>query len=387
MTLRVGHGLLGFVALSAMLVLSACTPKLGPVAFHAQDNPEQLSDWNLLQARGDYLALNDGVVAYDLNTPLFSDYAHKLRTIWMPKGTVAHYDAQRSFDLPVGTIISKTFYYPVPAAGAADPDSVIADDARAAPVSAAGLPLAHVRLIETRLLVRRKEGWVALPYVWNREQTDAVLSREGDEVALRLQRYGNGNSGNFTYVVPNVNQCAGCHATDNSTRVILPIGLKARHLNRDYAYAAGIENQLQHLAGLGYLDGVPAPAVVPRNADWQDQTQPLEHRARAYLDINCGHCHNPKGPANTSGLMLDIATVENLRLGVCKPPVAAGQGTGDHIFDVVPGKPAESILAYRLDSIDPGAMMPEVGRGTRHAAGVALIDAWIASLPGDCRPL
>jgi uncharacterized repeat protein (TIGR03806 family) len=243
-----------------------------------------------------------------------------------------------------------------------------------------------VRLIETRLLVRRKDGWATLPYVWNKEQTDAVLSREGDEIALTLER-NDGKHDDFTYVVPNVNQCAGCHATNNSTRVILPIGLKARHLNRDYAYEGGVENQLQHLARIGYLDGLPAPAAVPRNADWQDQAQPLEQRARAYLDINCGHCHNPKGPANTSGLTLDIATVENLRLGVCKPPVAAGQGTGDHIFDVVPGKPADSILAYRLGSIDPGAMMPEVGRGTRHAAGVALIDAWIGSLPGDCVPL
>jgi uncharacterized repeat protein (TIGR03806 family) len=369
-----------------LLALAGCTPKLGPVVFHAQDNPTQLSDWHLLQARGDHLALNDGMVAYDLNTPLFSDYAHKLRTIWMPKGTVAHYDAERSFDFPVGTIISKTFYYPLPAGAASDGKTVLANDIRAPAIASSGLPLSNVRLIETRLLVRRKEGWTALPYVWNAEQTDAVLSREGDEVALTLQR-DDGKRDDFTYMIPNVNQCAGCHATDNKARVIVPIGLKARHLNRDYTYEAGVENQLRHLANIGYLDGLPAPAQVPHNADWQDATQPLERRARAYLDINCGHCHNPKGPANTSGLTLDMATSENLRLGVCKPPVAAGQGTGDHIFDVVPGKPADSILAYRLGSVDPGAMMPEVGRGTRHVAGVALIDAWIASLPGECVPL
>jgi uncharacterized repeat protein (TIGR03806 family) len=381
-------GFLSTLSVLLLLAVAGCTARLGPVTFHAQDNPTQLSDWHLLQTQGDHLALNDGVVPYDLNTPLFSDYAHKLRTIWLPKGTIAHYDAERSFDFPVGTIISKTFYYPVPAAGAADDEkSVIADDTRAPAIGSAGLPLTHVRLIETRLLVRRQDGWATLPYVWNKEQTDAVLSREGDEVALTLERVEEGRSDDFTYVVPNVNQCAGCHATNNQTRVIVPIGLKARHLNRDYAYAAGVENQLQHLVKLGYLDGLPALANVPRNADWQDTTQPLERRARAYLDINCGHCHNPQGPANTSGLTLDIATVENLRLGVCKPPVAAGQGTGDHIYDVVPGKPADSILAYRLGSIDPGAMMPEVGRATRHVAGLALIDAWIASIPGDCTQL
>jgi hypothetical protein len=73
-----------------------------------------------------------------------------------------------------------------------------------------------------------------------------------------------------------------------------------------------------------------------------------------------------------------------MRLGVCKPPVAAGQGTGDHIFDIVPGKPGESILPYRLGSTDPGAQMPELGRSTQHAEGLALIDAWIAAMPGDC---
>ena len=30
----------------------------------------------------------------------------------MPQGTSAKYDAEKSFDFPVGTIISKTFYYP-----------------------------------------------------------------------------------------------------------------------------------------------------------------------------------------------------------------------------------------------------------------------------------
>ena len=35
------------------------------------------------------------------------------------------------------------------------------------------------RLIETRLLVRGNKGWVALPYIWNEAQTEAVLSVAG----------------------------------------------------------------------------------------------------------------------------------------------------------------------------------------------------------------
>ena len=363
-----------------LALLASCGGAPTPVQFHASGNPEKLSDWHLLRIADGRLSLNAGVVPYDLNTPLFSDYAHKLRTVWMPAGSAAKFDAERTFDFPVGTIISKTFYYP----RSTTSDAVLlADDLSAPPVPAGGMPLTGVRLVETRLLVRREDGWLALPYVWNAEQTDAVLARAGDEFPLEMQREDGRREG-FTYVVPNANQCAGCHATDNKARRIEPIGPKARHLNRAYDYGNGAENQLEHLQRVGYLRDLPALGQVARNADWRDAKQPLEHRARAYLDINCGHCHNPSGPANTSGLMLDSATRDAMRLGLCKPPVAAGQGTGDHIFDIVPGKPAESILAYRMASTDPGAMMPELGRGTRHDAGVALIEAWIASLPGQC---
>lgn len=71
-------------------------------------------------------------------------------------------------------------------------------------------------------------------------------------------------------------------------------------------------------------------------------------------------------------------------MGLCKPPVAAGQGTGDHRFGIVPGRPEDSILVYRMGSTDPGAMMPELGRAVRHAEGVALVAAWVRSLSGDC---
>src|SRR5450755_4027378 len=96
------------------LALIACTRAQDPVHFFAEGRPPKLSDWHVVYADGGNLALNSGVVPYDLNTPLFSDYAHKLRTVWMPRGAAAHYDADGGFDFPVGTIISKTFYYPLP---------------------------------------------------------------------------------------------------------------------------------------------------------------------------------------------------------------------------------------------------------------------------------
>jgi hypothetical protein len=110
----------------------------------------------------------------------------------------------------------------------------------------------------------------------------------------------------------------------------------------------------------------------------------IERRARSYLDVNCGHCHNPHGAADTSGLFLYAGETSARRLGVCKPPIAAGRGTGGRHVSVMPGKPGESILIYRVGDTDPGIMMPELGRATVHEEGLALLRRWVESLPGVC---
>lgn len=364
--------------------LAACDRAPAPVRFHAQGQPALLSDWGVLRVADRQLRLNDGVVPYELNTPLFSDYAHKLRTVWMPKGEAARYVADGAFDFPVGTVVSKTFYYPRVPGETADSDVVARSNSAEGEFRDGALDLSKVRLIETRLLVRRQEGWIALPYVWNAEQTEAKLMRGGELVALSLQA-ADGNRESATYQVPDQNQCGGCHGTDIKSKALQPIGLKARHLNRDFDYAGGRANQLAHWQQLGYLRDAPAPSSAPHAADWRDPARAsLDARARAYLDINCGHCHSPKGPGNTSGLWLDAATDEPLRLGRCKLPIAAGKGTGDRRHDIVPGDPDASILAYRMDSDDPSAMMPEVGRSVVHREGVTLIREWIAAQQGDC---
>ncbi|HWX66668.1 MAG TPA: SO2930 family diheme c-type cytochrome [Rhodanobacter sp.] len=377
--------------LLALVLMVGCQRGMPPVAFHADGRPPNLSDWHVVEVRDGKLQLNDGVVPYDLNTPLFSDYAHKLRTIWMPKGSSAKYHPTDTFDFPIGTVISKTFYYPrldksrPDKSGATD---VARNDDYSHDFAGQGLDLAHVRLIETRILVRRTDGWAAMPYVWNEAQTEATLARTGAVLPLTLvddqPAVGQPAREDFNYVVPDESQCASCHAQDWVSRKIHPIGPKARHLNKDYHYAEGAQNQLAHLVALGYLSGLPASTEVPRDANWKDTHAPLDARARAYLDINCGHCHNGNGAANTTGLTLTNDTPEDRHLGICKPPTAAGRGTGDHFFDIVPGQPGESILPYRLSSEEPGVMMPEIGRSTVHREGVALIKAWIAAQPGSC---
>jgi uncharacterized repeat protein (TIGR03806 family) len=353
-----------------MLLAAACARAPSSPVFHEEGYPETLSAWGLFKANGRALALNEGVEPYDLATPLFSDYALKLRTISLPEGGVARYDADGVFEFPVGSVISKTFYYPV--------SNGVAQQAEAPTLRDGALALDGARLIETRLLVRRAEGWVAIPYVWNDDQTEATLARAGSAIPMRLAR-ADGREEAFVYLTPDQNQCAGCHATNATTRALSPIGLAARHLNRPAPDHEG--GQLQRLAALGMLDRAPADA--PANADWRDAGRSLDDRARAYLDINCSHCHSDVGPADTSGLDLR-ATATGPALGLCKSPVAAGAGSGGRPFDIAPGEPGRSIFPFRLRSTDPGQMMPELGRALAHEEGAALIEEWISSLEGRC---
>lgn len=380
MSMRWSRRIVQSLTLALTIALAACgSPAPAGVAFHAEGAPPRLGDWNVLRIEGGRLRPNARVEPYALNAALFSDYAHKYRTLWMPPGAKAKYDASATFEFPVGTIITKTFYYPKAPGG--DTHTVLRA-AETAEESADGIDLAGMRLIETRVLVRRQDGWAAIPYVWNSAQTEAELAREGETLRLDM-RTADGASRTFAYLVPDENQCASCHADDSNSREVRPIGPKSRHLDRDDPWRPG-RNQFARLIDAGLIDRGP-PAGTPRNARYDDRAASIEARARAYLDINCGHCHSTKGPADTSGLWLDAPTNDATRLGLCKPPVAAGQGTGDRVFDIVPGEPDASILVYRTESDDPGAMMPEIGRSLVHEEGVALLREWIGGWqPAPC---
>jgi uncharacterized repeat protein (TIGR03806 family) len=332
---------------------SACSKQ---VHKHVQEPyPTKLSAWRLFTGKSADLHPNDRVVPYDLVTPLFSDYATKSRFVWMPVGTSAVYNDTQAFEFPVGTIFSKTFAYP----------------------ESAG----KQRLIETRLLVHGNDGWTALPYVWNDGQTEAELQVAADPTVVHWT-HPSGKVYTIDYVIPNQNQCKECH---EKSKAAIPIGPKARNLNKDFDYPDGRANQLAYWTKVGYLKGAPDPAQAPRAVAWDNPASgTLEARAKTYLDVNCAHCHNSGGSANTSGLFLDAGQADLMRLGVCKVPVSAGHGAGDLLFDIVEGKPEESILIRRMDSDLPKVMMPELGRTLIHREGVDLIREWIKSRQGGC---
>jgi uncharacterized repeat protein (TIGR03806 family) len=349
----------------------------GPVTIDLTASPpQQLSTYQLFTwdpASG--FAFNDRVVPYDLNTALFSDYALKQRAIYLPEGASATFDAERALDLPVGAAVLKTFYFPA--------------DLRA--------PTASLRLIETRLLVRHADGWHPLPYIWDADQRDAVLSPAGEVRAIPFIDI-TGAPQIANYLIPQRNECQSCHAEQASPDApieLVLLGVKARHLNRAYDYGGDIgpRNQLDRLAELGMLTGAPPAATLPAAYDFRPieasgaaglPPAELELAARSYLDINCAHCHNPRGVQGiTSQLFLNHDNPDPFHLGVCKRPGSAGTGTGGFSFDIVPGSPDTSILYFRADTEKVGAMMPLLGRSLTHQRGAELLHAWIAAQPPD----
>jgi uncharacterized repeat protein (TIGR03806 family) len=314
----------------------------------------QLSSWNLFD---DISAQQPaaGVIPFDLNTPLFSDYAAKDRFVRLPDGQQAHWTADGTIDFPVGSVLVKTFSY--------FHDRRDLSQGR--------------RLLETRVLVRGNSNWHGSAYVYGDSTDDAQLAIAGGIVETSWL-HDDGAQRTNNYVVPNQNQCKNCHAEHNS--VLTPIGPKAQHLQPE---------RLQALIDAGALADAPSPDQWPTPIvalDYQGHapTGSIDERARAWLDINCAFCHNASGAARTSGLFLDRAQTDLAKLGVCKAPVATGRGSGGLQYDIVPGQPDQSILVFRISSTEPDIRMPELGRNMVHEEGVALVREWITAMSGDC---
>ncbi len=320
--------------LAAVLLLAACGGDDSEQCTADGPMCERLSSWQLFD---DIKAQRPaaGVIPYDLNTPLFSDYTIKDRFIRVPEGMAATWSDDNAFDLPVGSVMVKTFSYN--------------------------------RHLETRILVNGTQGWHGAAYIYDDDQHDARLAIAGGQPMP---------ADNPNYAVPNQNQCKSCHA--ESADAIGPLGPKARHVQPAHLEAM--------IAAGALVNAPPADQWPTPIASFDTASGSLDARARTWLDINCGFCHNPAGNARTSGLYLDAKETDLAKLGVCKAPVATGRGSGGRQFDIVPGQPDASILVYRIESTEPEIRMPELGRNLVHAEGVALIREWISSMTGVCTP-
>ncbi len=326
-----------------MVAVAARATAPTPVAddvIQGEGLPRSLSDFAFFTDAAGWKP-NKGVTLYELNSPLFTDYADKYRYIYVPPGETLAVDPDNPegmLQFPVGSAIIKSFGYEMNG---------------------------KQRLLETRVLLHRTDGWLALPYVWNEEQTEAKLKVAGKRIPISFTD-PSGQERSISYAVPNKNQCKECHSLSDP---VVPIGPKLRNMDSD------------SLAALVDANILPAERhTAEPMPDYANTDVPLDLRARAYLDVNCAHCHNDRGSASNSGLFLTYGEKRPVRYGINKRPIAAGRGSGGHEFSILPGHPDESIMIYRLKSLDPGVAMPEVGRSMVHDEGVALLSEWIASL-------
>lgn len=341
----------GMAALLAACSVVSPTPPGPDMAVILTERPaETLSAYGLFADMASGLPAK-GVIPYDLINPLFSDHAAKHRFVFVPPGEAAHYHDTDVFTFPVGTVLVKSFAF--------------APDMRA--------PDEGAYLVETRLLIRRVASWAAYPYIWNEAQTEAVYSPVGERHDIPTISPA-GEPLTIRYAVPNQNQCKTCHL---SGRDIAPIGPKARHLALNGQHG----NQLERWARAGILTGLPD--AVPAEAAAFDPWQPLDARARAWLEINCAHCNKADGSASNSGLWLPADETSPARLGIRKHPVAAGRGSGGLLQVIVPGEPDASILMHRMASTEPGVAMPELGQTVPDPDGLALIRTWIAAMEAE----
>lgn len=350
------------VAITLSAILISCFQKepiiLTPTDINFDELPyENLSQYGFFVGDISNLIPSEKVLLYKPISTLFSDYSHKSRFVWMPDGASATIldDTWEQIDFPDKSIIIKNFYYPE---DFNNPDG-------------------EKDIIETRLLIKNDGKWVGYPYKWNEEQNNAKLNIIGGKYEVNFTDK-NGKSHTIDYQQPNKTQCKSCH---NQNEELLPIGPKARNLNFDIAYSNGeTKNQLVKWHEMGYLSNFTSIDSYNSMVDYNDPKADLDLRAKAYLEMNCGHCHNEKGPASTSGLFMTYEVENPFRWGVSKAPVAAGIGAGPHKFDIYPGNADSSIIIYRMNSSKPGIAMPEIGRIMVHQEGVELISEWINAM-------
>ncbi len=354
-----------------------------------EHNCPKLSDYNLFAEGNPRDGSTRGGVSYDLTSPLFSDYAKKYRILFLPKNKRAQWhegsasEPNVTIDLPVGTVIAKTFSF---------------------------IDGNKENVVETRLLIHRGKvkdsQWQGLPYVWDGDK-EAYLVAGGVKGIHAKWDYADRDTGarlageTNGYLVPGAGQCIECHSNDDRIPGAAPIGMKVRLLNmpnkngnnqlaewveqgilkmpnRELVVSNGIITNAQRLPRYG----VPGDAYnidspeFTRFADGDGHAD-IQARARAWLETNCAHCHNAKGRAGSTGLLMDVFRTVNLQYGVCKHPPAGGSGLGGHEVDILPLRASESIIPFRMENTNAGEKMPPLGRSVVHTESLKLVRQWI----------
>ena len=318
---------------------------------------EKLSDYNFFYASLANQEPVPGVLPYEPISTLFTDYAHKKRFVWMPKGVSAEYVGDGDLlNFPDGAILVKTFYY----------DNV--------------LPSNTTQIIETRLLIKRGGTWEFADYIWDEAQQEAILNTSGNGANVPIEWVQNGETRSINYRIPSTAECFICHKNSDQ---IIPIGPKPQNLNGNYQDGLTSFNQLQRWIEEGYLMS-NLPPNIETVIDWEDTSEAIELRVRSYMDINCAHCHVDGGHCGARSIRLAFRESSDLEnMGVCSIPDMPIPGYDDTTL-IVPGEADNSILFFRVATTQEEYRMPMTGRTIAHDEFVTLLEEWINSLTITC---
>lgn len=307
------------------------------------------------------------VLPFEPVSGLFTDYALKKRFVWMPKNTKGTFAGDGNvIDLPVGAALIKNFYYEN-VQGFASADGV--------------------RIIETRIMIRKADGWIFAEYVWNDEQTEAFLDMNGSFTPVEWKD-ANNVTHSTNYRIPSEAQCTVCHKNTESVSgtnvsINVPIGIEPQNLNFNYNYGTASKNQLTAWIEAGFLEsGFSLPSADNSAVYYGDTSKSVELRARSYVDINCAHCHSAGKHCDYRPLRLSLTETKNNRtnMGVCVETADMQDFEPALSRLVTPGNINRSMLYHRLNTTDEAYRMPLHGRSVIHQEGIQLIEQWINSL-------
>ncbi|HEY7327835.1 MAG TPA: PQQ-dependent sugar dehydrogenase [Gemmataceae bacterium] len=344
-----------------------------PAANTAGQFPRRLSETGLFLSTREH-RLAPGVLPYEIIAPQWCDGASKERFLALPD---------------LSQIDFEVITYPQPAPGASPgwrfPDGTVIAETLFVETEA-GKPGGRHR-IETRLLHNEKltgneevgdQYWHGYTYIWNDEQTDAVLLEDpqGRDAVLTIRDpRASGGKRQVSWHFPSRTECTVCHNT--AAKYIL--GVQTLQVNCTQGSPAA--NQLRTLEQLGlFTKPLPSPpAEMPRLVDYRDAAQDLDLRARSYLHSNCSHCHRKWGGGNAEFQLLASLDLTDTGAAGTRP----GQGTFNiaNARVIAPHDPYRSVLFYRMAKRGPGRM-PRIGSDEVDEAGLNLIHDWIAHLPG-----
>ena len=227
---------------------------------------QNLSTYAIFQGNPANLQPADDYHLLELSSILYTDQAQKQRLVKVPEGTSMDRLNDGSIDFPDGTILVKTFYYHF--------------DERDTSLGK--------RIIESRLMIKESGFWNVATYLWNEDQTDASLRLSGLDTNVSWID-ADGNSLSTLYHVPDENECIACHQANSAT---IPLGTTYRNINRTVNRDGSSQNQITYLQSLGVVQDFSLSQVA-QIVDYKDVSLSLADRSRAYLDLNCAHCHNP----------------------------------------------------------------------------------------------